>query len=39
LQLPEAYIEALDMEDRVRLHLTEDHVQVWPEHTGNGNEE
>jgi ABC-type lipoprotein export system ATPase subunit len=35
LQLPEAYIDALDMEDRVRLHLTNDHVQVWPEHTDN----
>jgi ABC-type lipoprotein export system ATPase subunit len=32
LQLPEAYIEALDMEDRVRLRLLEDHVGVWPEH-------
>ena len=46
LQLPEAYIEALDMEDRVRLRLTDDHVQVWPEDeehsehgelSGNGN--
>lgn len=33
LQLPEAYIEALDMEDRVRLRLQEDHIGVWPEHT------
>ena len=33
LQLPEAYIEALDMEDRVRLHLNEDHIGVWPEDT------
>ncbi len=32
LQLPEAYIEALDLEDRVRLHLYEDHIGVWPEH-------
>ena len=32
LQLPEAYIEALDMEDRVRLRLKEDHIGVWPEH-------
>lgn len=32
LQLPEAYIDALDMEDRVRLRLQDDHVQVWPEH-------
>jgi ABC-type lipoprotein export system ATPase subunit len=36
LQLPEAYIEALDMEDRVRLRLNEDHVGVWPEHTNRG---
>ncbi|WP_119068138.1 ABC transporter ATP-binding protein [Aggregatilinea lenta] len=36
LQLPEAYIEALDMEDRVRLHLNEDHIGVWPEHTVQG---
>jgi ABC-type lipoprotein export system ATPase subunit len=36
LQLPEAYIEALDMEDRVRLHLNEDHIGVWPEHTAQG---
>lgn len=33
LQLPEAYIEALDLEDRVRLRLHEDHIGVWPEHT------
>ncbi len=45
LQLPEAYIEALDMEDRVRLRLNEDHIGVWPEHTArreqgvNGREE
>jgi len=32
LQLPEAYIEALDLEDRVRLRLQEDHIGVWPEH-------
>lgn len=36
LQLPEAYIDALDMEDRVRLRLEEDHVGVWPEHTTQG---
>ncbi|MBN1565920.1 MAG: ABC transporter ATP-binding protein [Anaerolineae bacterium] len=33
LQLPEAYIDTLAMEDRVLLRLDEDHVQVWPEHT------
>lgn len=36
LQLPEAYIEALDMEDRVRLRLQQDHIGVWPEHTNHG---
>ncbi len=35
LQLPEAYIEALDMEDRVRLRLQQDHIGVWPEHTNH----
>ncbi len=33
LQLPEAYIDTLDMEDRVRLRLEEDHIGVWPENT------
>jgi ABC-type lipoprotein export system ATPase subunit len=37
LQLPEAYIEALDMEDRVVLRLREDHVGVWPEHPAKHN--
>jgi hypothetical protein len=32
LQLPEAYIDTLGMEDRVLLRLDKDHVQVWPEH-------
>lgn len=36
LQLPEAYIEALDMEDRVRLRLQSDHIGVWPEHNEQG---
>jgi len=36
LQLPEAYIDALDMEDRVRLRLLEDHIGVWPEHQPQG---
>ncbi len=42
LQLPEAYIDTLDMEDRVRLRLEEDHIGVWPEHhehNGNGQEQ
>ncbi|PJF44392.1 MAG: ABC transporter [Phototrophicales bacterium] len=32
LQLPEAYIEALDMEDRVRLRLQTDRIEVFPQH-------
>lgn len=32
LQLPEAYIDALDMEDRVRLRLRNDRVEVFPQH-------
>jgi len=36
LQLPEAYIEALDLEDRVRLRLETDHIGVWPEHQAHG---
>lgn len=31
LQLPEAFIDALDMEDRVRLRLKEDRVEVFPQ--------
>jgi ABC-type lipoprotein export system ATPase subunit len=31
LQLPEAFIESLEMEDRVRLNLREDHIRVFPE--------
>jgi putative ABC transport system ATP-binding protein len=30
LQLPRAHIEALELEDRVRLRLEDDHVGVWP---------
>ena len=36
LQLPEAYIDALDMEDRVRLRLEDDHIGVWPEQQPQG---
>ena len=31
LQLPRAHIDALDLADRVRLRLEEDHVGVWPD--------
>ncbi len=35
LQLPEAYIDALDMEDRVRLKLQNDRVEVFPQDDNN----
>lgn len=31
LQLPHGFVEALDLRDRVRLGLEEDHVSVWPD--------
>ena len=31
LQLPQAYIESLDMRNRVKLRLREDHVGVYPD--------
>ncbi len=34
LQLPRAHVEALDLHDRVRLRLEEDHVGVWPDRPG-----
>ncbi|GAB4569503.1 MAG: ABC transporter ATP-binding protein [Anaerolineae bacterium] len=34
LQLPQAYVEALDMKDRVKLKLREDHVGVYPDRNG-----
>jgi len=34
LQLPHDYVEALELERRVRLTLDEDHINVWPD--GNG---
>jgi ABC-type lipoprotein export system ATPase subunit len=33
MQLPEAYIDALEMEDRVRLRLKDDRVEVFPQQT------
>lgn len=35
LQLPEAYIENLDMEERVLVKLREDHIGVYPQHENN----
>jgi peptide/nickel transport system ATP-binding protein len=34
LQLPRAYIDTLEMRERVRLHLESDHVTVWPDRAG-----
>jgi hypothetical protein len=31
LQLPRAHVEALELRNRVRLRLEEDHVGVWPD--------
>jgi ABC-type lipoprotein export system ATPase subunit len=39
LQLPRAHVEALELKNRVRLRLEEDHVGVWPDRPaerGNG---
>lgn len=33
IQLPQAYIDSLEMKDRVRLHLTPGHVRVYPQQT------
>jgi ABC-type lipoprotein export system ATPase subunit len=34
LQLPPDYVEALDMQRRVRLVLEDDHISVWPDRDG-----
>jgi hypothetical protein len=31
LQLPRAHVDALELRDRVRLRLEDDHVGVWPD--------
>jgi ABC-type lipoprotein export system ATPase subunit len=31
LQLPKAYVEALGLEGRVRVHLEDDHIEIWPD--------
>ena len=37
LQLPRAHVESLELRNRVRLRLEEDHVGVWPDRpNGNG---
>ena len=34
LQLPRAHVDALELHNRVRLRLEEDHVGVWPDGRG-----
>lgn len=34
LQIPQAYLEYLKMENRVKLHLNEDHIEVYPDNGG-----
>jgi ABC-type lipoprotein export system ATPase subunit len=36
LQLPQGYLEALEMKDRVKLKLREDHVGIYPDRNGTG---
>jgi putative ABC transport system ATP-binding protein len=31
LQLPRAYVNTLEMRERVRLHLEPDHISIWPQ--------
>jgi putative ABC transport system ATP-binding protein len=38
LQLPRAHVDSLELRDRVRLRLEEDHVGVWPDHSRNGHD-
>ena len=38
LQLPRAHVEALELRNRVRLRLEEDHVGVWPDRPAAGPE-
>jgi len=32
LQLPRPYVDSLDLKERVKVRLEEDHVTVWPQH-------
>lgn len=36
LQLPHEYVDALELETRVRLTLDPDHINVWPDSDGEG---
>jgi ABC-type lipoprotein export system ATPase subunit len=39
LQLPRAYVEALGLEGRVRVHLEDDHISIWPDTHGRTEED
>lgn len=39
LQLPHDYVDALQLERRVRLTLDPDHINVWPDRAGSSEEE
>lgn len=32
LQLPQPYVESLDLKERVKVRLEDDHVTIWPQH-------
>ena len=36
LQLPRAHVEELGLRQRVRLVLEDDHIEIWPDGSGNG---
>lgn len=36
LQLPKEYVDKLNLKGRVRVHLAEDHVTIWPEQSKKG---
>lgn len=38
LQLPTEYVDALELEERVRLTLDPDHINVWPDGEGTGDD-
>lgn len=39
LQLPHDYVDALELERRVRLTLDSDHINVWPDRKRNGDDD
>ncbi|MFC1901018.1 ABC transporter ATP-binding protein [Chloroflexota bacterium] len=38
LQIPREYVDKLKMKGRVKVHLEDDHITVWPEENGRGEE-